>query len=76
MDRLQKFLAKLDAKRRKKLEKIIEAICTGHHRGLNIKPLTDIPGHYRCRVGDIRILFRKYEGGFIAYDAGFRGDIY
>ena len=76
MDRLQKFLAKLDAKRRRKLEKVIEAVCEGRHRGLNIKPLTDIPDHYRCRVGDIRILFFKHDSGFIAYDAGFRGGIY
>lgn len=76
MDRLKKFLAKLDRKRAQRMLRIVEQIERGDLRGLDIKPLTGWPETFRCRVGDIRIIFRRTEHGYVVKDAGFRGGIY
>lgn len=76
MDRIVKFLRTLDRKMRKRVEEAISRIHAGKIDQLDIKPLKGIKGHYRCRLGDIRILFVHTMGKSIVYDVGFRKDMY
>jgi mRNA-degrading endonuclease RelE of RelBE toxin-antitoxin system len=76
VDRLKKFLAKLDRKRWERVVGTIESIEKGEIEHLDIKPLSGMSGHYRCRIGNIRILFRGHAGNYTAYEADFRGNIY
>lgn len=77
MDRVQKFLAKLDKKHLGRLKSALRAIEHGQLRGLDIKPLSGQPGWYRCRLGKIRVIFiRAASGKVIVYDIHFRGQAY
>jgi mRNA-degrading endonuclease RelE of RelBE toxin-antitoxin system len=77
MDRFQKFLRKLDAKRRAKVRPILPALVRGVWEGLDIKPMKGRKGWYRCRIGDIRIIFvRGAAGENILVDIDFRGNVY
>lgn len=76
MDKLKKFLATLDRKRALRLAEVIVRIQAGLIENLNVKPLKGVRGHFRCRVGDIRILFCRHGKGYLVYDADFRGNIY
>lgn len=77
MDRVQKFLTKLDKKQTERLKSAVRAIEQNQLRGLDIKPLSGQPGWYRCRVGKIRIIFiRTASGKAIIYDINFRGQAY
>ena len=76
MDKVEKFLRKLDAKRRGKLIAVIAKIGANRLDGLDIKPLQGFEGHFRCRVGHIRILFMHSHRSNIVYDVNFRGHIY
>ena len=76
VDRIKKFLARLDAKRRKRIEAIIAAIVANQLHGLDITPLKGEGHGFRCRAGDIRILFYRHNGQNSIYDIDFRGNIY
>jgi len=77
MDHLQKFLRKLDAKTRARLLDVIAALAQGKLQHLDTKPLQGRKGWFRCRVGDIRIIFLRTKGGkTMIYDVGFRGEVY
>jgi hypothetical protein len=76
MDRLQKFLAKLNPARREKVISILERLGRGHTEGLDIMSLKGMPGHFRVRTGDIHILCFRQNQSFVAYELGFRGGIY
>lgn len=77
MHHLQKFLRKLDRKTRARLLKVIAALAKGKPKHLDVMPLQGKKGWFRCRVGDIRIIFLRTKGGkTIIYDIGFRGAIY
>jgi len=68
MDPVEKFLRKLSAKRRTVVLRALKAISTGNLAKLDIKPLTGKKGWFRCRTGDIRIVF--------VYDIQFRDRAY
>lgn len=77
MDHLQKFLRKLDGKTRARLLTVIAALAQEKLQHLDVKPLKGQKGWFRCRVGNIRIVFLRTKGAkTIIYDIGFRGEIY
>ena len=77
MDQIRKFTRKLNAKLRKHVEEVIEHILLNHWEGLDIKPLQGKQGWFRCRIGDIRILFVRLPNGVLVLKrAGFRGEVY
>lgn len=77
MDHIEKFLRKLDPERFVKVRAARIAIERNHLQGLDIKPMKGRKGWYRCRIGDVRIIFiRTGAGENIVMDADFRGNIY
>lgn len=59
MDRMQKFLLKLGEARALRVIEVIWSIEQGDLSGLDIKALVGMKGFFRCRLGDIRIIFVK-----------------
>ena len=77
MDQVEKFLRLLDAKRRAKVLNALRAIRAGDIANLDIKKLQGNNHLYRCRIGNVRIIFgRKPDGTFFPIDAHFRGSAY
>lgn len=76
MERYVKFLKRLPRPLRAKLLLTIDKIAKDNLKGLDIKRLEGNRIFYRCRIGKIRIVFEKKEGGNTIYDVGFRGNIY
>lgn len=77
MDRIEKFFRKLDPKTYAKVRAIQLAIESNNLTGLDIKPYKGRKGWYRCRSGDMRLIFartRTGENAIVAID--FRGNIY
>lgn len=56
-DRIQKILASLSAKDRKRLTELLELIARGDLDGLDVKKLKGHGSAYRVRRGDFRIIF-------------------
>ena len=61
MDQIQKALAKLSEKERKKIKQALEKLFSDDVKGLNIKKLKDRSDIFRLRVGDLRIIYRANE---------------
>lgn len=76
MDKIEKFLRKIDPKLRSKLIKAIALIAANDLDRLDIKPLKGLKNGYRCRIGNIRIVFMHMDGTNIIYDIGYRGRMY
>ncbi|MDO8649263.1 MAG: hypothetical protein Q7R81_05785 [Candidatus Peregrinibacteria bacterium] len=76
MDKVQKFLSRLDAKLRKRLERALQQLIAGEWNSLDVKYLTGKKGLLRCRVGQVRIIFARTTTGIIVTDIGFRGGMY
>jgi len=76
MDRIQKFLKCLDKKMQARVSRVAKQILTGEWKGLNIKSLQGEHGWYRCRIGNVRIVFFKAGSGYKLYEIGFRGNVY
>lgn len=77
MDRIEKFLRKLDPERFAKVRAVQLAIERNDIKGLDVKPYRGQKGMFRCRTGDIRILFvRTGTGENVIVDIDFRGNIY
>ena len=76
MERTLKFLRRLDRKMFLRVLACIEAILAGSLENLDISPLRELPHHFRCRIGSIRIVFMKYPSGNIIVDADYRKDVY
>ena len=57
MHKIDKFLARLDAKLRQKVLAIVERIQRGDFSGLDMRKLQGSAGVYRIRVGRVRIKF-------------------
>jgi mRNA-degrading endonuclease RelE of RelBE toxin-antitoxin system len=56
-DRIEKALAKLSAKERRKLIELIGSIVSGRFSGMDLKKLKGHAGAYRVRKGDFRVIF-------------------
>lgn len=76
MDRTQKFLRLLDRKTRARVLTCIYSISLDSLDVLDIHPLSGFPDTFRCRIGDIRIIFQKFPYGNSVIDVGFRKDVY
>lgn len=75
MDKILKFLMKVDAKQRNELIVLIDQILGGGNR-LESKKLAGFGDLYRVRSGKIRIIYRKTPGGNVIVGLGFRGKVY
>lgn len=77
MDRIKKFLRTLQPKLKNRLISVIAAILSNHLEGLDIKPLRGKKNWFRCRIGNIRIIFVRLGSGLNeVIDIDFRGNIY
>jgi len=77
MDRITKILRKLPAKLRERVSEAADAITANQLQGLDIKPLKGKKGWYRCRIGDIRLIFvRTADGQNILHDVRYRDQAY
>lgn len=74
MHKIDKFLAKLDAKRRKKILTTLLQIQLGNFESLDVKKLKDEVSQYRIRVGQCRIKFETTKDGINIIDIDFRND--
>lgn len=76
-DQVAKFIGRLTPKQRLWVINIIRKIRDNKFTGLDIKPLSEHKGWYRCRTGKIRIVFVKTSAGTnIIYAVAFRSQIY
>jgi mRNA-degrading endonuclease RelE of RelBE toxin-antitoxin system len=71
-----KFLRKLSKPLRNRLILALELIELNKLKSLDVKSLVGNEELYRCRVGKIRIIFRKTEQGNKIIEIGFRGGVY
>lgn len=61
---------------RNRLIQVINRIANGDLQNLDIKRLEGAANIYRCRIGDVRIIFEKTEHENVVRDIGFRGNVY
>jgi len=63
MDRIAKFLNKLNQKERNTVKDILEKIKKGDIANLDIKKLKGESDYFRARKGEIRIIYKIGENG-------------
>ena len=76
MDKITKFLKKLDPKTRRLLLKILVDIKNTKLSGYDVKPLKGHPGIFRIRKGSIRIVFRQTKSKNLIVNVAFHKDAY
>ena len=74
MNKLDKFLSKLDKKLREIIKQIIILIISSDLSGLDVKKLKGPSSVYRVRVGRIRIIFEQTNSGNKILEISFRSD--
>ena len=74
MNKLDKFLRKLDKKTRAIILKASILVVSGDFQMLDVKKLKGSNNRYRIRVGKIRIIFEQTEDGNKIYDITYRDD--
>lgn len=74
MDKLTKFLKKLDSKERDRLKNILSLLFSGATYKLDIKKLKDRDDVYRVRAGNLRIIFKKENDDLQVLDVGRRNE--
>ena len=75
MNKLQKFLSKLNPEERIVANELIDKIISNNSVGLNVKKLKGSDNLYRIRKGDLRLIYLKNENGIISIlDAGKKND--
>jgi mRNA-degrading endonuclease RelE of RelBE toxin-antitoxin system len=74
MNKIDKFLAKIDQKTRLLLEQIIFRILKNEIDNLDVKKLRGKKDMYRVRIGNIRILFEKHKGKNFLHDLSYRSE--
>ena len=58
MDKIEKALAKLSEKERKKIKQALEKLFSDEIKGLDIRKLKDRSDIFRLRIGNLRIIYR------------------
>lgn len=76
MDRIDKFLDKLDAIRRARLLELLQKIRLGDCESLQISKLTGTKYLYKCRQGKIRIVFSRRDNVNSVVNIDFRDKVY
>jgi len=76
MEKVVKFIKKLDRKRREQIYPILFDIYDLNLDHLDIKKLQGYENRFRVRVGKIRIIFEKRGKQGIVLEINTRGDIY
>ena len=74
MNKLDKFLFKLDNKTRAVVKEAISLIQRGDISMLDIKKLKGTKERYRVRLGRIRVIFDKTKNGNQLQDISYRDD--
>lgn len=74
MNRIEKFLARLDAKHREQVLPIVALIVAGQWQQLNVKKLKGYENRFRVRVGKFRIIFDTDNGVAYLRDLDFRDE--
>jgi len=74
MNKLDKFLSKLDNKNRLILEKVISLIAINEFSTLDLKKLKGSSDKYRVRIGKIRIIFEHTKTGNNIQNISYRDD--
>jgi mRNA interferase RelE/StbE len=74
MNKLDKFLFKLEKKIREVVKKSMFLIMSGDFSTLDIKKLKGSQNRYRVRVGRVRIIFDQTSIGNKIQDISFRDD--
>lgn len=75
MDAIEKLLRKIDRKECVKLERAIERLVNGDHRGLSVIKISNTE-FYRLRVGRFRIIFHRdiKRGGYLIDNVRLRNE--
>lgn len=77
MDRIEKFLEKLDGGTHRRVKAAIACILAGDTGKLDIQSLHGWDGCFRCRIGSVRIIYRKFGANqYGIVEVGFRKDVY
>ena len=74
MNRIQKFLSKLNKKERVVADELIARILSSELYDLNVKKLRGFNSLYRVRKGDLRIIFSQSDRGVNILDVSRRND--
>jgi len=74
MNKLEKFLAKLNSDRRETITELIRKIVSGNLQNLDVKKLKGSGEIFRVRSGRLRVLFVKKEIGYGIIDVDNRDD--
>ena len=74
MNRIQKFLSKLNKKERVVADELIACILSSELYDLNVKKLRGFSSLYRVRKGDLRIIFSQSDRGVNILDVSRRND--
>jgi len=62
MDKITKFLKRLNRDERETLERILQQVRKNSLSGLDVRKLKGDGGLFRVRSGSVRIIFQKKEG--------------
>lgn len=76
MDKIQKFILKLNKKQQVIFLKIFMAIQKLDLAGYDVKPLTGFKCTYRLRKGKIRVVFAKINDKGVILNVSYRKDAY
>lgn len=74
MNKIKKFLQKLNKKLRVEVEEAISRVESDQLKGCDVIKLTNREREYRVKIGSIRIQFMKTEMGNVVTKAGFRNE--
>lgn len=74
MDKIDKFLAKLNTHESLKVLNAIADILSGRTATYNLKKLKGYNDVYRVRVGTIRIIYKQLDGDIEVLDVGRRSE--
>ncbi|MBU0459063.1 hypothetical protein KJ652_07150 [Patescibacteria group bacterium] len=77
MDRILKFILKLNEKDSERVLKAYRAILENKLDNLDIKPISERKWWFRCRIGKVRIVFIRVKPGVnVAHEINFRDKSY
>ena len=76
MDKIDKFLNKLDVDRKARLLEVLVRIRSGNHAGLSVSKLIGSKHLYKYRQGKIRVVFSSQKGVNSLVNIDFRDKVY